>query len=65
MFNKMMMVYSAFGMLFCFGMLLAFVYLTRVSAIDLIHGIILIALSLIGAISGAISTLHYEDRINK
>lgn len=62
MFNKIMCVYSAIGMMFHFAATLIFVYLTRVSEIDLAHGIILIAITLTGFISSIICALHYEDK---
>ena len=65
MFNKIMFFYSAAGTMLHFFMTLAFVYLTRVSEIDLAHGIILIALTVTGFFCGVISTLHYEDQMKK
>lgn len=65
MFNKLMFYFSAFGLMFHFTATLIFVYLTRISEIDLGHGIILIAITLTGFISSIISTLHYEDQMKK
>jgi hypothetical protein len=62
MFNKIMRVYSAIGMMFHFAATLIFVYLTRVSEIELGHGIILIAITLTGFVSSIICALYYEER---